>query len=146
MVTLRKPDGQVATCLGPTDQVTVRVTYLYSCTIPIVSNFMCDSLAELSGLDQLDDAARNYYQALGDQGLMGAQQAQTELEADLQRVSDRVDSLAQDLQYAATPELLLPFIFSRAHFKMLSAESSLPNQGAYYYPREGCERPDEEAP
>jgi hypothetical protein len=138
MVTLRKPDGSVANCVGPTDDVTVRVTYLYTCTIPIVSTFRCDSLMELSGLDQLEDAAQNYYEGLGRDGIQGARAAADDLQGDLQRVSDNVGSLSRDLQYAASPELILPFLFSRAHFKLLSAESTLPNQGANYYAREPC--------
>jgi len=141
MVTLRKPDGSVANCVGPTEDVTVRVTYLYFCTMPIVSSIMCDSLMNLSGLDQLDDAAKNAYESVSGGGLQGVQQAKDGLQADLQRVSDRVGGLSRELQYAASPELLLPFLFSRAHFKLVSAEATLPNQGALYYPRVACGTP-----
>ena len=139
MVTLRKPDGSVANCVGPTEDVTVRVTYLYFCTMPIAASIMCDSLQQLSGLDQLDDATKNFYESLSGGGLDGARQARDGLSADLQRVSDKVGGLSRELQYAASPELLLPFLFSgRAHFKLVSAESTLPNQGALYYPRISC--------
>jgi hypothetical protein len=142
MVTLRKPDGSVANCVGPTEEVTVRVTYLYFCTMPIAASIMCDSLQELSGLDQLDDATKNFYESLSGGGLDGARQARDGLSADLQRVSDQVGGLSRELQYAASPELLLPFLFSRrAHFKLVSAEATLPNQGALYYPRSSCGTP-----
>ena len=141
MVTLRKPDGSVANCVGPTEDVTVRVTYLYFCTMPIVSTFMCDSLMKLSGLDQLDDASKNAYESISGGGLQGVQQAKDGLQADLQRVSDSVGGLSRELQYAASPELLLPFLFSRAHFKFVSAEATLPNQGALYYARVACGTP-----
>jgi len=133
MVTLRKPDGTVANCIGPTENVTVRVTYLYFCTMPIAATIMCDSLMKLSGLDQLDDAAKNAYESLRGGGLQGAQQAKEGLTTDLQRISDKVGGLSSELQYAASPELLVPFLFSGAHFKLLTAEASLPNQGAAYY-------------
>jgi hypothetical protein len=138
MVTLRKPDGSVATCVGPTEDVTVRVTYLYFCTMPIAASIMCDSLMELSGLDQLDDAVKRGYEAASSGGLEGVKQAKEGLQADLQRVSDTVGGLSRELQYAASPELLLPFLFSRAHFKLVSAEATLPNQGALYYDRKPC--------
>jgi hypothetical protein len=141
MVTLRKPDGSLAHCVGPTEDVTVRVTYLYFCTMPIVSSFMCDSLMNLSGLEQLDDAAKNAYESVSGGGLQGVQQAKDALQADLQRVSDKVGGLSRELQYAASPELLLPFLFNRARFKLVSAEATLPNQGALYYPRSGCGAP-----
>ncbi|HET8763152.1 MAG TPA: hypothetical protein VFM12_07025, partial [Gemmatimonadales bacterium] len=53
--------------------------------------------------------------------------------------------LSRELQYAASPELLLPFLFGRAHFKLVSAESTLPNQGALYYERTPCRDPNDEA-
>jgi len=138
MVTLRKPDGTVANCVGATERVTVRVTYLYLCTIPIAANFMCDSLMQLSGLDQLDDAAKNAYDAATGGDLDGLQRAREGLTTDLQRVSDKVGGLSRELQYAASPELILPFLASRAHFKLMSGEASLPNQGAFYYDRKWC--------
>ena len=138
MVTLRKPDGTVANCVGATERVTVRVTYMYLCTIPIAANIMCDSLMKLSGLDQLDDAAKNAYDSATSGDLDGLQRAQEELTTDLQRVSDKVGGLSRELQYAASPELLLPLLASRAHFKLVSGEASLPNQGAFYYERKWC--------
>jgi hypothetical protein len=144
MVTLRKPDGSVANCVGPTEEVTVRVTYLYFCTMPIASNIMCDSLLKLSGLDQLDDAAKNAYEAVSGGGLEAVQQVKHSLQADLQRISDSVGGLSRELQYAASPELLLPFLFSRARFTLLSAEATLPNQGALYYPRSACVSPTDQ--
>jgi len=147
MVTLRGPDGEVTQDVGATDLVTVRVTYLYYCGMPIVNYFMCDSLMQLAGFDQLDDAARNYYEAVANEGLNGLTSGQgtqpiedagRNLQADLQRAADTAGSLARDLQYAETPELLLPLAFSRAHFKMLSAEATMPNQGACYYPGSSC--------
>jgi hypothetical protein len=138
MVTLRKPDGTVANCVGATERVTVRVTYMYMCTIPIAANIMCDSLMKLSGLDQLTDAAKNAYDSATGGDLDGLQRAKEGLTTDLQRVSDKVGGLSRELQYAAAPELLLPFLASRAHFKLLSGEASLPNQGAFYYERKWC--------
>jgi hypothetical protein len=145
MVTLRKPDGSVANCVGPTEDVTVRVTYLYFCTMPIAASIMCDSLMNLSGLDQLDDAAKNAYETASGGGLQGAREAKDGLTRDLQQISDRVGGLSRELQYAASPELLLPFLFSRAHFKLVSAESTLPNQGAHYYDRTPCRDPNDMA-
>jgi hypothetical protein len=138
MVTLRNPDGQVATSIPSDGLVTVRVTYLYFCAIPIVNYFMCDSMLKLSGLDQLDDAARSAYESVSQGGIEGARGVKDQLHGDLQKISDKVGNLARDLQYAESPELLLPFLSGRGRFKMMSAEMTLPNQGACYYPGSSC--------
>lgn len=139
VVTLRKADGSVAHCVGPTDDVTVRVTYLYTCTMPLVSALMCSTLDELSGLDLLDAATQSHYRSAGERGLEGARGSSQELQADLQRAGEAAGGLSRELQYAASPELLLPFLASRAHFRLLSAEATLPNQGAHYYERVPCQ-------
>lgn len=139
VVTLRKPDGSVAHCLGPTDDVTVRVTYLYTCTMPLVSALMCSTLEELSGLELLDAATQRRYRSAGEGGLEGARGASQELQADLQRAGEAAGGLSRELEYAASPELLLPFLSSRARFRLLSAEATLPNQGAHYYERVPCQ-------
>jgi hypothetical protein len=141
VVTLRKPDGSVAHCVGPTDDVTVRVTYLYACTMPLVSALMCSTLAELSGLELLDAATQRHYRSVGERGLDGARGSSQELRADLQRAGEAAGGLSRELHYAASPELLLPFLASRAHFRVLSAEATLPNQGAHYYERAPCPDP-----
>ncbi len=138
VVTLRKPDGSVAHCVGPMDDVTVRVTYLYTCTMPLASALMCSTLEELSGLELLDAATQSQYRSAGERGLSGARGSEQELRADLQRAGEARGGLSSDLQYAAAPELLLPFLSSRAHFRLLSAEATLPNQGAHYYERAPC--------
>jgi hypothetical protein len=141
MVTLRKPDGSVAHCVGPTEDVTVRVTYLYTCTMPLVSALMCSTLQQLSGLDRLDAATQGYYRSVGERGLAGARSAGQELQGDLQRAGEAAGGLSTELQYAASPELLLPFLSSKARFKLISAEATLPNQGAHYYERAPCPDP-----
>jgi hypothetical protein len=138
MVTLRNPDGLVATSIPSDGLVTVRVTYLYFCAIPIVNYFMCDSMLKLSGLDQLDDAVRSAYESVSQGGIEGARGVKAQLQGDLQKISDKVGNLARDLQYAQSPELLLPFLSGRGRFKMISAEMTLPNQGACYYGGSSC--------
>jgi len=155
MVTVRDSEGVVLggedNRVPSTDNITVRVTYLYYCGMPIVNYFMCDSLMKMSGLDRLDDAAKTYYESVKDTAVeatrsvdgaqnaqQGIEQANHDLSADLQSVADQVGGLSGELQYAETPELLLPLMFSRAHFKMLSAEATMPNQGACYYPGSTC--------
>src|SRR5688572_2249626 len=141
VVTLRKPDGSVAHCVGPTDDVTVRVTYLYACTMPLVSALMCSTLAELSGLERLDAATQSHYRKVGAGGLEGARGSSQELRADLERAGEAAGGLSSELHHAASPELLLPFLASRARFRVLSAEATLPNQGAHYYERAACPDP-----
>ena len=141
VVTLRKPDGSVAHCVGPTEDVTVRVTYLYTCTMPLVSALMCSTLDELSGLELLDAATQRHYRSAGERGLEGARASSQALQADLQRAGEAAGGLSRELQYAPSPELLLPFLSSRTHFRLISAEATLPNQGAHYYERAPCPDP-----
>ena len=151
MVTLRDAEGVVLggenNRVPSTANITVRVTYLYYCGMPIVNYFMCDSLMKLSGLDQLDNAVQGYYETVSHegvddltsgQGTRAIDQAGRDLKTDLQSIADRVGGLSGELQYAETPELLLPLVFSRAHFKMVSAEATMPNQGACYYAGSSC--------
>jgi hypothetical protein len=151
MVTVRDAEGVVLggedNRVPSTGNITVRVTYLYYCGMPIVNYFMCDSLMKLSGLDQLDNAVQTYYESVSNQGLDAIKNGQGtqaiddaghDLHADLQGIADRVGGLSGELQYSETPELLLPLMFSRAHFKMLSAEATMPNQGACYYDGSSC--------
>jgi hypothetical protein len=138
MITLRDANGFVANSVPSDGLVTVRVTYLYFCAIPIVNYFMCDSLLKLSGLDQLDDAAKSAYESVSQGGIDGARGVKDQLHGDLQKISDKVGNLARDLQYAQSPEFLLPFLSGRGRFKMMSAEMTLPNQGACYYPGSSC--------
>jgi hypothetical protein len=138
MITLRNADGAVATSIPSDGLVTVRVTYLYFCAVPIVNYFMCDSMLKLSGLDQLDDAARSAYESVSQGGIEGVRGVKDQLHTDLQKISDKVGNLARDLQYAESPEFLLPFLSGRGRFKMMSAEMTLPNQGACYYAGSSC--------
>lgn len=138
MITLRLPDGSLANDIGATDDVTVRVTYLLNCSIPIVSNFMCTSLSALAGFDQVGESVGRFQEDLRADGLLGAQDAARNLRQSLQSASDTLASLSQELKYADAPELLVPFLFTNAHFKLIRAEATLPNQGACYYPGSSC--------
>jgi len=138
MVTLRKPDGEYANDVPSDGDVTVRISYLYYCGMPIVNYIMCDTLPGMAGFDQLGDAVKNAYQTIVSEGPQAASAAAEGFQDDLERASAAADARSRELKYVESPELLLPLMFSRAHFKMITAEATLPNQGACYYDGSSC--------
>jgi hypothetical protein len=94
--------------IGRKAPVTVRVTYLYYCSIPVVRAFACKSLAELRGWDPVGSAA-----------------------PDARTPSQK--RLASFLKLVEEPELLAHLDADGARFAVLTAETTLPNQGAAYY-------------
>ncbi len=138
MVTLRDAAGNVVEDIGSNDEITVHITYLYYCSIPFVSNFMCDSAADLSGFNQARDAVTAVTDAVQNGDIVGAVNAGQELRGELEAARAQFDRLRAELSYAENPELLVPFIFTNSHFRMLEAEATLPNQGACYYEGSSC--------
>jgi hypothetical protein len=130
-------NGQVR--YGLTDTVTVRVTYLYPCGVPIANLLVCRSLLGMTGIgDTVDDI-----EDMLDNPTMD----------DLIHVKDRVqdiynqqrDSLNkaqrtfEELQAGAEyPALQFALLFAQgARFHVLRREASLPIQAApYCYPTE----------
>jgi hypothetical protein len=137
MVTLRLPDGAIANDVPSDGNVTVRVSYLYYCGMPIVNYFMCDSVLDMSGLGKVQGIATDFYRSVTNDPL-GARQAASNFQSDLRKAGDTAEAVSRDLAYAESPELLLPLMFSRARFKILTAEATLPNQGACYYEGSSC--------
>lgn len=139
MVTLRK-GGQVANDIASDELVTVRVTYLYYCGIPIANMFICDSLAGLSGLSAAQDAVQDVANRVRDGDIAGAASGAANLRQTLRDTTTQFNETKEELSWAESPELLTPFALTGARFTMLTAEASLPNQGACYYPGSSCYR------
>jgi TadE-like protein len=49
-----------------------------------------------------------------------------------------LENIGDELRRAESPELLIPLALGGARFRVLSAEATLPNQGACYYPGSSC--------
>jgi hypothetical protein len=108
---------QFRTSFGENDQVTVRVSFLQICPIPIASLFMCDRVSSLeSGIDV-------------DMGKRRTAVNETRAWERLRRAEPRVAEL---FAHSAYPEMLLALMLTESRFKVLHAESTLPLQGANY--------------
>ncbi len=108
-------DELVPEPIGRKAPVTVRVTYLYYCSIPIVRALACKSISELAGA--LPDRSQ------GLRRLGAAPDART----------TRQKRLASFLALAEDPKTLARLDAAGARFAVLNAETTLPNQGAGYY-------------
>jgi hypothetical protein len=90
-------------------QVTVRVTYLMPCGVPVVSALMCRTLASL--LEPPKEAAS-----------MAVDPAAT----------PATSAVARRLSHASGASALKELVSPTARFVVLTAETTLPNQGAAY--------------
>lgn len=131
-VTLRDGPGGARTHTVASDaDVTVRVAYLYHCGLPLADRLLCDALLEPSDLAGLDASSLSEL-ARGPAGAVRRLLAR--------RSSGRRPSLDEVFEHAATPELLLPLALRGSRFRLLTAEATLPNQGACYYAGSSCFR------
>jgi hypothetical protein len=103
--------------IGRKAAVTVRVTYLYYCSIPIVRAFGCKSIGDLTG-----EKARA---PLGSFGLKEPGSSPSRSPA--QKRFGAMLALAEE------PQSLARLDAAGARFVVLTAETTLPNQGAAYY-------------
>jgi hypothetical protein len=97
-----------------TASITVRVTYLYRCSIPIVRALACKALLDLRGTKP-EKGNGFVFRLPGD--------SRTNEQKRLGRILD----LAED------PKGLDPLEAEGARFVVIQAETTLPNQGAAYY-------------
>lgn len=89
-----------------TAQITVRVTYLMPCGLPVASTLMCQTLSSLLG-DSIDSKKRNLF--------------------------DSAESpFARRLRHASGAAGLRHLVSATARFVVLTGETTLPNQGAGY--------------
>jgi hypothetical protein len=145
-VTLRESPGSrhVVTSAASDGDVTAHVTYLYYCALPFADRFLCDSPGDLTGLLATGAVARELAARRGS-GDYGAASGAT---PDIRAVSGsgELTSLSEELRWAENPELLIPLLLGGARFRVISAEATLPNQGACYYPGSSCFKGDRREP
>jgi hypothetical protein len=117
--------------------VTVRVTYLYSCNVPIARDLVCGTLFDMTGLPK---ALHKTLSALEKPTLESVQAAYHTWSDDF---PDEFAKFKRDMGELAQAEAfvgILPLLMRPSErFAVLRAEASLPNQGAgYQYASELC--------
>lgn len=114
---------------GPEDPVTVRVTYLFSCNVPLVRELMCDSLLELAGWT---DAKTSIEALRKEPSWAKAQEQARRLYEALPTRLDEAGRLSAELAHSEWKWLVPALASPSHHFVVLRGEASLPNQGATY--------------
>jgi hypothetical protein len=129
-VTLRAAPGsdEVLDHVGAHDDVTVHVTYLFHCGVPLASFLLCNPLWDLAGYG----AALAELSKIDPSKPLEAAQALQKLRQDFP-AADEYQRIADDLARAESPALLLPYLLTGGRFLVIEAEATLPNQGADYY-------------
>lgn len=127
IVTLRDAPGSdelASDPLAPDAKVTVHVTYLYYCAVPLVSALICDSMMSLLG----GSTGNTAWERLREDPT-----AVLDVLEQLQEDVDDAKRLARELSRAEMPGLLAPVLLGAGRFAVLEAEMTLPNQGARYH-------------
>jgi len=110
------------------ENVTVRVTYLFHCGVPVVSRLFCDDYLSLrTGLPS--GAARDLIDAI----LSGDTDRVVAAEHHLRRATERLDRESvgvDELGEAETPMAAIVYAAFGARFRILRAEATMTNQGA----------------
>jgi hypothetical protein len=124
---LRDPDDAV---FADDEMVTVRVTYLLPCNVPVARDLVCRSLLDMTGLP---DAVRKTVQALEDPSLESVEAAYHAWRDEYPEDWERFERDFAELARAEWSTLQLPlFALPSEKFFVLRAEASLPNHGAVY--------------
>jgi hypothetical protein len=148
-VTFPSAPGSDETKEGPYahgDEVTVRVTYMMRCNVPIASLLLCDSgLALLVGTALIDPGLWWELRNLPPAEEIRAQNLPAQI-ADVQDALDRYDRRQEridgfnehsdELDQAESPIIqTLLMLRPGARYMLIQAEATLPVQSARYYPR-----------
>lgn len=128
----RPSSRRFRTRFGPDEDVTVRVTYLFHCGVPLASWYMCDDYLSLRGgvpRAALEDLAR---------GTASGTASPDEIASMVRRVRQSRERLArarpgmEELGYAEAPWLGYLTALTGSRFVVLRAEATMRNQGADY--------------
>ncbi len=123
---LRDPSvGEV----GITDLVTVRVTYLFSCNVPVVRDLICESFLDMTGWT----SAKKRVEAMrAEPSVENARQLGEEIFDKMPGKLREAKQLAREMMRAEWKWLVPALASSRNKFVALRSEATLPNQGAPY--------------
>lgn len=114
------------------EDVTVRVTYLFHCAVPLVSRIMCDDILSLK--TGVPAAAAEHLANVTSSGTASLD----EITAAVERVQDararltRAEPGVSELEQAESPSLSYLTVATGARFIVLRAEATMPNHGAPY--------------
>jgi len=131
---------------GYDQDVTVRVSYLFRCRVPLVSLFMCDSgWALYSGVAYTDPATWYDINTLRQNRPSNMEELDSwlkravTLKRQIQRRQDRIDVFrGQEDEFKQVESMLtqrLLLLQPGARYMMIQQEATLPLQGARYYAR-----------
>ncbi len=135
IVTVREAPGsnRIAKEVAPNGDVTVHVTYLLHCGVPLVSRLACNPMWDLAGYRRVrEELAR-----LGDSFDPSRPEATARAMRELRERfpdAERFREIHAELARAESPGLLLPLLLGGGLFSVVEAEVTLPNQGARYHP------------
>lgn len=133
-VTLRSGplSKEIVTHVGPRDSVTVHVSFLFPCRVPIASRFLCQSAHDLLGLGTMKEDLVRSLDGLRNRAPSSLLAAGSQLKQARQRMKTRLQD-AHDLSLVAAPPLQALLLLSGLRFSVIEAETTLPNQGAGYH-------------
>lgn len=120
------------TRFGPNDDVTVRVTYLFHCGVPMIAPILCNTYPELRSGEPL--RAHRELIRMASSGHASRDELES-LRRRIRHAQERLDHAQKgldELEYAEEPSLGYLSLFTGARFKMLRAEATLRNHGASY--------------
>lgn len=129
-------DGQYSNTFGDNDMVTVRVTYAFTCAVPLARNIMCkDALGmRYPSAAAIRDRVRDAIRTPSPDTIIGAIGAIRDAERDVAET----DPGAAELRTAPNSAGLLLGLITGQRFAVIRAQAQLPNQGAPYTPRAEC--------
>jgi hypothetical protein len=113
--------------------VTVHVTYLYYCAVPLASRIMCKPAYELAGYGGAMHEVSRLAQAFSLTDPAATGKKLREIRSRARYRTEQARQLADELDRVESPGLGLPLLLSSARFVALEGEATLPNQGAGYY-------------
>jgi hypothetical protein len=135
--------GTYSNTFGPRDMVTARVTYAFTCAVPLARRIMCkDALGvRYPSAARIRDAVSGAIGMPSPGTIIGAIGAIR----DAERTVAETDPGAAELRTAPNSAGLLLGLITGQRFAVLRAEASMPNQGANYAYRNECgHRPADE--
>lgn len=132
----RGDNDNYRTTVGMRDPVTVRVSYLFSCAVPIVNRLICDSMvAIMTGVPL--EALKDFQETVSNEDSTFAQiqSAQHMLDTRRTRLDDGKPGY-EELEEAAMPSLRYYTLLGGRYY-VLRGEAVMPNHGASYaYPED----------
>lgn len=129
-ITLRSnsPQREIQSYFHPHEMITVRVSLLYPCLIPLLQPLFCHSRATLQ--HHLSQSSSDF--PSNQKGSFWGQLFHPKKN----RGQSSLAQLAEEMRWSESPEQTTTLLSSGRFYRLLQAEVQLPNQGATYHPQE----------